>query len=156
MPRSCLLFLFLFLAGGFFDSLSWAALGFSLIIHLWKLKHVVIVIGFLWTERLFEPWSIYCYNFSFTLGAAQVHNGVACRILNFFNEWLLFDSVKDVPVLSIHHFFWSALVKFWYNVNESLGAMSYYFPFVVAIIFCYFACVTYYFIWRKQWHKSYP
>ena len=56
----------------------------------------------------------------FTLGAAQVSNGVACRILKFLTnscKLLIFDSTKDVPVLLIHHFFRSALVKLKYSVN---------------------------------------
>ena len=81
MPRLCRLS-FLFLAGKLEDSLmSWAALDFSFIVHLWKLTHVVIIFV---NWKVIWPWSIYCYNFFFHAGCGPgIYNGVACRILKF-------------------------------------------------------------------------
>lgn len=59
------------------------------------------------------------------------------------------DSVKDVPVLSIHHFL-SALVKLdkcKSKHNVTLFSLRHGNHFV---------CVIYYCIWQNQRHKSYP
>ena len=105
--------------GGFFDSLQCAAKQIFHVSFIFESQHMwLLLLTSCELKWYFDHNQLTATIISFTLGLAEGYN----------KDFL--DSVKDVPVLSIHHF-----LSAWLNlINASLSTMSHYFPYAIAII----------------------